>query len=157
MRKGLSRDCGISLSVVLSLAITGLIAITPRLHAASNEHMITSLGQTIPSIFDGLVPSQFRPNSVLKRSRSRNSLWKENLSDAHLGARYLKACTLCSPGGCFGSFERATPCSGCCTDSTGCPGINNYTTDSKNYDQDDHVKDEPCGVDCCDDFANCPD
>ena len=82
-------------------------------------------------------------------------LWEERMSDLHLGAHFLKACDVCQPTACFGSFERTVPCSGCCTDEVGCNGVNNYQTDSKNNKQSDQVKNEPCGADCCDDYADC--
>jgi hypothetical protein len=159
-KKGLSKNRGIGSSQAFGLIFASLLLMAPcDLHTASNERMMTFSGQEISSIFDGLKPSRFALDFIPKRDKPRNvsRLWEEKMSDVHLGAHYLKACNLCQPGACFGSFERATPCYGCCTDPTGCPGLNNYTTDSKNYDQDDKVQDEPCGAHCCDDFANCAD
>jgi hypothetical protein len=160
MEKGLSRDSGNLLLLASGFALVSLVLMVPcSLHAASNVQMITSSGQTLLSIFEDLSPSRFARYSVPTRGgpRKMSSLLDERALDGHLGARYLLACATCNPGSCFGSFERATPCSGCCTDPVGCPALNNYTTDSKNYDQDDQVKDQPCGADCCNDFTNCPD
>jgi len=161
MRKDLASHRGISLSLALGLSLISLVLVAPcNLHAASNEQMITFSGQKLLSIFDGLGPSRFARYSVPMRRGPRKMSWllDEKALDGQLGARYILAqCGQCNPVACFGSFDRATPCSGCCTDPIGCPALSNYTTDSKNYDQDDQVKDEPCGADCCDDFTNCPD
>jgi hypothetical protein len=161
MKKGLSDYSRVVLLLVSGLVLAILVLMTPlTLPAASSEQIITHWGQKIPSIFDGLKPSRLALELVPKREKARNMSWvgEGRTLGRQFVAHLRTACSVgqCTPIACFGQFERATPCSGCCTDSVGCPALNNYT-DSKNYDQDDQVKDEPCGADCCDDFANCPD
>lgn len=157
MEKGLSRDSRVSLLLILGLALASLALVMPlRVQATSTEQVITFSGQKVPSIFDGLLPSHFGLYIGRRRNKLRNlSSWEEKMSDVYLGARFLEACDTCQPTACFGSFERTVPCSGCCTDEVGCNGVNNYQTDSKNNKQSDQVQNEPCGADCCDDYANC--
>jgi hypothetical protein len=157
MRNNLPRATSVLLVLVLGLAFGILVLMMPlRAQAASTEQVITFSGQKVPSIFDGLVPNHFALYVAHRRNKLHNlSSWEEKMTDLHLGARFLEACDTCQPTSCFGSFERTVPCSGCCTDEIGCNGVNNYQTDSKNNQESDQVQNEPCGADCCDDYANC--
>ena len=74
--------------------------------------------------------------------RNKNSIALEEWSrQRHLGAKYREACT-CNGTDCFGQFEILVPCSGCCTDPTGCGQINNYQENTSKAAEGDQVEDE---------------
>jgi hypothetical protein len=155
-------------SVGLTLALVALT--TPRAASAASLEIITFTGQRIQSIFEGLLPSRYvleyrgggKPRQLNPSWRGRlegRSLWEGGAQPQASTARFLRVqdCgpTLCQIGQCFGQYDRAVPCYGCCTDPTGCPSLNNYQSDPTKNKESDQVIDEPCGADCCDDFNNC--
>ena len=157
MRKGRGLY-NILLLLVSSFAIATLALVTPyNLQATATEQIITFSGQKITSIFDGLSPSHFALVCAPRRERSRKPSWllEEKSLDQHLRAHFLNACATCQDTSCFGSFEIVVPCSGCCTDPTGCGQINNYQTNTTKGTQQDQVEDEQCGPDCCDNYFGC--
>jgi len=148
-----------ALKILVGVVLAGVgIGVPFKSQAELPPEIIDFSGHRIPSVFDGLNPSRFARYSEPPRGKSTKagSFLKDGILEGRFGARYLLAqCPECQPIACFGQFDRAVPCYGCCTDPIGCPGLNNYQTDPKNNHEYDQVRDQPCGADCCDDFANC--
>jgi ribosomal protein S27E len=159
MQEGLSSYRRISLSLGLGFALVSLVLIAPcNLRAAANEQMITFSGQRLPSIFDGLHPSRFARYSVTTRGGSRKVSWllEEKTLGRHAGAHLRVACSSCgSDTTCAGHYEVITACSGCCTNSTGCPALNNFHSDTQHATYQDGEYDCFCGEDCCTDAGGC--
>ncbi len=88
MQKSFPRKCGISATLVLGFALMSPDALL----AVSKDQVITSSGQKISSIFEGLMPSQFMLECVRHhqdgRRRKEKLLLDERQSEGYFGAHY---------------------------------------------------------------------
>jgi len=117
----------------------GALALARPLPANSVTKVVTSDGQPIPSIFDGLKPSWLVQPHVLRRWRPVRSIrrWtgelRPSILQGEFGARYVETqCGNCpSTEACSGHFTVIVPLppGAGCGDPIACQSVNNFTND----------------------------
>lgn len=163
MGKKFPSNLGIATVLVV---LTSLVLLSPvNLLGGSGMRMITLSGKRVMNVFEGLSPNIAVPrrNGTLGNSLPRSRPWRGKLTDDRVGKqwssqqnrpwRFLEVCETCFFGPCFGQYMRTVTCHGCCTNWQVCQPISNYESDPDHEPPSSQVRDEPCGPDCCDDFA----
>jgi ribosomal protein S27E len=151
----------------LGIVIVATAFMTPGTANAMSNDIITSAGQSIASIFEGLAPSRYVLEYRDKKPRRTSRPWEERLERGKLldegtavqrfGPRLLRVdCGTCPPDTvCSGHYEKIVACSGCCVDPLGCGQVNNFQQDTQHEAYDSGVYDTYCGLDCCWDAQPC--
>jgi hypothetical protein len=148
------------LTILRSLGAAGvalllLAGIPYKSLAASGPRIVTSSGDKVVSIFQGLKPS---PYAHYQSFRSRRGPPGDRLSERHLGARYRTVqCVSCpSTTKCADHYQNIVDASGCVDPLGGCAlPLHNAVTDSTKAPYNQGAQDSFCGEYCCEDAEDC--
>lgn len=138
---------GVALLVLAGIPYKSLAAPVPLI--------VTSSGDKVVSIFDGLRPS---PYAHYRGSRARRGPSGDWLSERYLGAKYRTVqCVSCpSNTKCADHYQNIVNSSGCVDPLGACAlPLHNAVTDSTKAPYNQGAQDSFCGEYCCEDAEDC--
>lgn len=140
----------------------GLLA-SAQAYTNASQRIITTNGNSVGSLFDGLRPSPYAVDYLLKSNRTAKT---SSMVPTKLLPAAFRRVVICGGGTglqcppddpCTGSFtviDALPPGSGC-SDHINCPIVHNFHTDTKNATLHDGEANTYCGTVCCVDAYSC--